>query len=132
MREVLLEASSGLQSDTVEGVIHDPQYSGNVDIHFTSSYDCYLQKWVPVFISLIFGRTKNHYASHWKSLFKSYGDEVNESWNAFKNKFPGVTLDLSDALGTSFNEILFEHATTTLGQLSVSSEGRHTFILKEK
>ena len=40
MREVLLEASSGLQSDTLEGVIHDPKYSGNVDIHFTSSYDC--------------------------------------------------------------------------------------------
>ena len=34
MREVLLEASSGLQSDTVEGVIHDPKYCGNVDTHF--------------------------------------------------------------------------------------------------
>ena len=84
VREVFLEPSSGLQSDTLEGVIHDPQYSGNVDIHFTSSYDCCLQKWVPVLISLIFGRTKNHYASHWKSLFNSYGEEVNESWNAFK------------------------------------------------
>ena len=42
MREALLEASSGLQSNTVEGVIHDPQYSGNVDIQFASSYDCYL------------------------------------------------------------------------------------------
>ena len=130
MREVLLEAMSGLQSDTVEGVIHDPQYSGNVDIHFTSSYDCYLQKWVPVLISLISGRTKNHYAPHWKSLFNSYGDEVNESSNAFKNKFPGVTLDWSDALGTSFNEVLFEHATTTLGQLSVQSEDIHSYSRK--
>ena len=51
MREVLLEPLSGLQSDTVEGVIDDPKYSGNVDIHFTSSYDCYLPKWVPVLIS---------------------------------------------------------------------------------
>ena len=43
MREVLVEASSGLQSDTVEGAIHNPQYSGNVDIHLTSSYDYCLQ-----------------------------------------------------------------------------------------
>ena len=127
LREVLLEALSGLHSDTVEGVIHDAQYSGNVDIHFTSSYDCYLQKWVPLLISLIFGRTKNHYASHWKSLFDSYGDEVNESWNAFKIKFRGVTLDWSDALGTSFNEVLFEHETTTLGQLSVHREDIHSY-----
>ena len=46
-----------------------------------------------------------------------------------KINFPGVTLDWSDALRTSFNEVLFEHATNTLGQLS--TEGRHTFILKE-
>ena len=127
MRQVLLEALSGVQSDTVEGVIHDPQYSGNVNIQFTSSYDCYLQKWVPV---LIFGRTKNHYASHWKSLFNSNGDEVNESWNAFKNKFPGVTLDWSDALGTSFNEVLFGHATSALGQLSVQREDIHSYSRK--
>ena len=100
----------------MEGVIHDQQHSGNVEIHSTSSYDCYLQKWVAVLISLIFVRTKNHYASHWKSLFNSYGEEVNESWNAFKNKFPGVMLDWSDALGTSCNEVLFEHATMTLCQ----------------
>ena len=100
---------------------------GNVDICFTSSYDCYLQKWIPVLSSLIFGRTKIHYASHWTSLYNSYGDKVNESWNALKNKFPGVTLDWSDALGTSFNEVLFEHATTTLGQLSVQREDNHSY-----
>ena len=36
MREVLLETSSGLQSDTVKGVIHDPQYSA-IFIHERSS-----------------------------------------------------------------------------------------------
>ena len=55
-------------------------------------------------------------------MFNSYGDEVNEAWNAFNNKFPGVALDWSDALGASFNEVLFEHATSTLGQLSVQKK----------
>ena len=63
-------------------------------------------------------------------FFNSYGDEVNESWNAFENKFPGVTCDWSDALGTSFNEVLFEHATTTLGQLSIQREDIHSYSRK--
>ena len=60
----------------------------------------------------------------------SYGDEENKSWNAFKNIFPGVMLDWSDALGTSFNEVFFEHATTTLGQLSVQREDIHSYSRK--
>ena len=45
-------------------------------------------------------------------------------------KFPGVTLDWSDDLETSFNEVLFEHATTTLGQLSVQREDIHSYSRK--
>jgi hypothetical protein len=108
MRRVLLEASSGLQSDTVEGVIHDHDYSGKIDIQFTSGYDCVLRRWVPVLISVIFGRTKKHFAAHWKWLFESYGCQ--DDWQQFTTLFPGLTLDWSDAEGESFLDKLVSFA----------------------
>ena len=111
MVEVLREGMSGLQSDTVEGVIDDSDYpSGNIAIHITSAYDRLLERWVPVLISIIFGRTKEHYMEHWKNLFKSYGDDVNQSWESLCQTFPGVTVDWSTALGhQSFIECLLCH-----------------------
>ena len=60
MRKDLRERASGLQSDTVEGVIHDDEFAGNIDLHITSCFDMILQGWVPVLISV-----KRHYAEHW-------------------------------------------------------------------
>ena len=48
MREVLSEFSGGLQTDTIEGVIFDAEFSGMVFIHFTSAYDKLNLRWVPV------------------------------------------------------------------------------------
>ena len=110
MREVQLEASSGLESDTVEGIILDQEYSkGPVDIHFTSAYDKYLKRWVPVLISIIFGRSKKHYYSHWKSLFEVYKCDI-FSYDDFIDTFPGVTMDWSDAEGLSFLDALVDFA----------------------
>ena len=110
MREVLLENTSGLQSDTIEGIIFDSEYPGIVDVHFTSGFDKINCRWVPVLMSLIFGRTKEHYASHFKSLFASYGEEINSSWESFTAVFPGTTMDWSAALGAGFLEALLDHA----------------------
>ena len=128
MREVLREASCGLQTDTVEGVVHDPEYNGSIDIHITSSFDFILERWVPVLISFIFGRTKKHYALHWKSLFESYGEETNSSWDSFSAAFPGVTIDWSDALRFSFQEVLLEHATKTLKHPNVEKDDLYSYL----
>jgi len=58
MQQVLGEANSGLQSDMVEGVIHDPDFDGKIDIQFTSAFDDIVQRWVPVLITVMFGRSK--------------------------------------------------------------------------
>ncbi len=91
----------GLESDTVEGVIDDRDYKkGTVDMHFTSAYDKILQRWVPIMISIIFGRTKKHYYRHWKCLLEVYQAAVKENQDIF-DLFPGITLDWSDAEGSS-------------------------------
>ena len=130
MREILHEANSGMQSDTVEGVIDDPEFTGTIDVHFTSAYDFILERWVPVLISLIFGRSKKHYGSHWRSLFHSYGDSINTSWQSFAAIFPGVTVDWSDALGMSFMEELYDHATITLGDKAIDKKDLLAFLRK--
>ena len=93
MKEVLLEGASGLQSDTIEGAIEDSEFPGEGHVHFTSAHDSINCKWVPVLMSLLFGKSKNHCKSHWKSLFASHGEEVNKSWKTFTEHFPGTTVD---------------------------------------
>ncbi len=110
MREVLLEATSGLQTDTVEGVINDISFSGKIDIHFTSAYEPILRRWVPVLISILFGREKQDYHSHWITLFESYGAEANKDYESFKKAFPGVTTDWSSSLGLAFIDAIKCHA----------------------
>jgi hypothetical protein len=57
MRDVQLEATSGLESDTIEGVIVENDYrSGTADMHFTSAYVQYIKRWVPILISIILCR----------------------------------------------------------------------------
>ena len=99
MKTVLHEHSSSLQSDTMEGVILEPDWNGSMSIHFTSQYDQVIQRWVPVLASIIFGRTKADYALHWKTLLGLYPANT---WGDFASVFPGVTVDWSDALGSSF------------------------------
>ena len=65
MREVLSEFSGGIQTDTIEGVIFDAEFSDMVFIHFTSAYDKLNLCWVPVLMSLLFGKTTQHYSAHW-------------------------------------------------------------------
>ena len=106
MKNVLNEGSGGLQSDTVEGVIDDPNYEGNIDIHFTSAYDEVLLRWVPVLTSIIFGRSKTNFRPHWRVLFQAYADI--KTWDDFMNVFPGITMDWSEAEGESFLDELME------------------------
>ena len=44
MKTVLHEHASALQSDTMEGVILEPDWSNPLSIHFTSQYDQVIQR----------------------------------------------------------------------------------------
>lgn len=121
MKQVLNEAAGGLQADTVEGVLFEQEYRhGPVDIHFISAFEEKLQRWVPVLMAIIFGRTKKHYAATWMALFESY--EGVKNWESFHSKFTGVTLDWSQALGISFLEAVVEFAHEKLHDTSVTQE----------
>jgi len=107
MKSALNQGASGLQSDTVEGVIHDFECtSGTVDIHFTSALDPVQQRWMPTLVSVIFGRAAPFFNSHWNSLFNSY--ENVSTWEEFSNIFVGITVNWSQATEQSFLDSLLD------------------------
>ena len=125
MRDVLQEASAGFQSDTIEGIIRDPNYvASTVDLHFTTGFDRITGRWVPVLISIVFGRSKESFVPHWDALLAYAIPEEQEitTWEAFKNHFPGVTCDWSQALGQSYLEVLEQFAHTFPDGESVQKE----------
>lgn len=100
----------GLVSDTVHGIIHDLDFKGKLFVHFTSAFDPILAKWVPVLSSVIAGLTKTAYARHWSVLLDSVELDDPTSWDEFQEKFPGVTLDWSDAEAESLGDVLVAKA----------------------
>ena len=100
MEQVLEQNTSGLQSDTLEGAIHELDCDGEVCIHFTSCFDPICDRWVPVLVSLLFGKSKEHFVQHWKVFFECF--DACQTWADFENSFWGVTMDWSDALGSAF------------------------------
>ena len=55
--------------------------------------------WVPVLISILFGKTASDYHFHFEYLLSCY-EFV--SWKDFQERFPGNTCDFSDALRIGF------------------------------
>ena len=121
MKTVIHEHASSLQSDTMEGVLSEPDWNGTLDIHITSQFDQVIQRWVPVLISIMFGRSKKDFAEHWSKLLECY---PTDSWEEFEKTFPGVTVDWSDALGLSFLD------TIQAAFPDVSAETKFSFLRK--
>ena len=71
MRQVLAESSTACQTDTVEGEIEEWEFQGNINMHMTSKLDIIANRWVPVLMSITFGRTALHFETHWRVLFES-------------------------------------------------------------
>ena len=97
MRDILNgeHLSTSFQSDTIEGVVHDLEHlDGQISIHFTSAFDPVLQRWVPVLMSILFGRSAEDHCDHWTQLLQSFSST---SWDEFQEKFPGITVDWSEA-----------------------------------
>ena len=115
----------GLVSDTVHGIINDHDFEGELFVHFTSAFDPILGKWIPVLSSVIAGLTKIAYARHWSVLLDSVELDDPTSWDEFEGKFPGVTLDWSDAEAESLGDVLVAKAK---GKLTTNQA--KTFVQK--
>ena len=119
----------GLQSDTVEGVIHDREFDWLIDVHFTSAFDPILQRWVPVLALLIFGRTKQHYKATWNTLLDQLGEKANSLWENLQGSFPGVTADWSDGLCSALLETLMDRARK-YGHQTATVDEMNSFLKK--
>ena len=118
MKKVLQDNLSGLQTDTVEGVIHELDFDGEVGLDFTSAFDKILQKWVPILVSIMFGKRKPCFTRHWKILFDSYDITT---WTNFEKAFPGITMDWSDAQSTSLIDALVEYSNGQITEREANS-----------
>ena len=124
MEKLLLEANTCLETDSVEGFIEEPAIKKNINVTFTSGYDALLDRWVPLCISILFGKTEADYKNHCKEVFKSY--KVG-SWKEFKTLFPGNVCDMSDALRKSFFSTMKDHCTSFFGQVPTQDEIGHMY-----
>jgi hypothetical protein len=103
MMRILNAAQSPMQTDSVEGFILDHDVSGDPNVTISSMFDMDLQKWVPVCISILFGKSALHYEQHWSSVFSCINGIF---WDEFMEEFPGNTCDFSDALRIGFTNAL--------------------------
>ena len=69
------------------------------NLTISTMYDYQLFRWVPVLITILFGKSTADYKVHWDNLFLSMGLS---SYEEFKESFPGNTSDFSDALRVGF------------------------------
>ena len=74
MLELLLDGRSPLQTDTVEGFVHKKSFVAKnlVNLTVTSGYDSILKRWIPLLISVLFGKAVNDYKVHFEYLLSLY------------------------------------------------------------
>ena len=108
----------------VEGFIDEPTMNQQINIAFTSGYDDLLDRWAPLCISILFGKSANDYSLHWKQVFATINAN---SWEEFKNKFLGNTSDMSDALRVSFSSAIKEHTMNSFGMHPADCESEKMY-----
>ena len=107
MIKQLSEGGSPMQTDTVEGFLVEHSMQKIPNLTITSGYDFILERWVPLVISILFGKTANDYKNHFDYIFANF---LRDSWDDFEADFPGNTSDFSAALHKGFQESLKEFA----------------------
>ena len=108
MTRMVKEAASCLGTDTIEGFLHEPNAPPKkYNMTVTSGYDHLLHRWVPLQISILFGKSAEDYKKHWDYFLPQYECT---SWREFKNKFTGNTSDFADAIKKGFCMSLAELA----------------------
>ena len=109
MKERLMARESSLQTDSVEGFIVDDNCPA-INLAITSGHCLLLSRHVPLLISILIGKTANHYECHFRSLFTTLNlpPEL-AKWSSGDNAFPGNTCDFSDAERFGFEQALRAH-----------------------
>ena len=79
------------QSDSIEGWVQSQTHS-SINVTATSAYSTILQRHVPVLLSIMFGRSADHYAAHFRTLLNGIGYT---DYTDFQEKFPGNISDFS-------------------------------------
>jgi hypothetical protein len=107
----------GTETDTVEGEIEDLEFGkGRINVHITSKKDMIVNRWVPVLISLIFGRSQEYFYSHWTTLFQSIALQHDSTWEDFAGIFVGTTVDFSAAQFSAFTKAFKNFAMVRFGK----------------
>jgi len=94
LQEYIPTLKEGMQSDSVHGWVVDPHFN-DVNITFTSTHCSVIERTVPVLISVMYGKSADHYEAHFLALLQSL---PYMTWDDFQDQFPGMTCDFSDAL----------------------------------
>lgn len=103
MVQQLKEGESHLQTDTIEGFLHEPKLNSKQkpNLTITTGYNFLLGRWVHLCISILMGKSTNEYKKHWDHVLSVF-EFV--SLNDFKMRFPGNTSDFSDAIRKGYFE----------------------------
>ena len=94
------------QTDSVHDMILDPNYDGEINVTFTSMFDIYIQRNIPVCISIMYGKTANHYEKHFNQVLACLSDRTYEE---FKENLLGNSCDFSDAERIGFFRAVTSH-----------------------
>lgn len=94
-----------LQTDSVHGIVSEPEFS-DINVTFTTGRCPILNRTFPVLISILHGKTAEHYERHFIALFKSL---PYVTYSDFESKFPGMTCDLAESLRVGFEQAIQTH-----------------------
>jgi len=114
MIELAKKGEFPMETDTVESYFLEKNNvaTKQPNLTITSTYDPVAERWVPIQISVLFGRTIKDYRRHWDALIPLICTDY-ESWEDVKLNFPGNTSDFADAIMTSFFQSMREYLKNT-------------------
>ena len=120
MIDLISNQECAFETDTIEGFLWDPGMGDlqQPNVTVTSTFDPCLERWVPVCISILFGKSTADYTLHWDQFFRCL---PYTSWQLCKGLFPGNTSDFSDAIRKAFTISFKKYASNKFGE-TLSSE----------
>jgi hypothetical protein len=134
-RKLTNETTYPLESDAVEGflkVTNDfPDLfdrDNATGVMITSSYNAVTSRWCPLLITLLGGRSADHYYHHFKVLLRTFN--VAESYEEFVDRFPGHTTDFSLAQSNGFLRACREYVQMNFLVQKTDHELQTSLILK--
>jgi len=109
-------------------MIYDREHSGGeISLHFSSAFDPILNKWGPVLMSIMFGRSANDYRDHYTELLQSY-EATN--WKQFDESFPGMTVDWSEGERKGYVDAFVNHVRTSFEKWDFNNNDANTYLRK--